>query len=304
MRKGSRPSGRTIVSFGGASTTAGAPQNAQRDAASPASNVVVAPQPGHETALRARPQPRSDAPLSASSIGRSITSPGAFGTSFFAPQYGHVSAAAPGFQTTSAPHAAHGNLRSFAGAAGVAGGTLEPVMEGASAGGRRRRRRHRRSRRSRDLLERREWGPAGRAGLPGERSARDLAGGHHSLQRIVRVRPVSLAVHGERPLRRGKAEARGGGGAMDPPPPTPAKLPPNALPIIPPIAIPAPMPMPAPAAPPGFAAAIFIASAAWSCVYWPMRSPRTPSFVRWSIAASTSSGRETFSMKNLERSRP
>ncbi len=94
----------------------------------------------------------------------------------------------------------------------------------------------------------------------------------------------------------------GGGGAMPPPIAWPAFE--SAPPIIPPIAIPAPIPIPAPAAPPGFAAAIFIASAAWSCVYCPILSPRTPSFVRWSIAASTSSGSETFSMKNFERSSP
>ena len=109
--------------------------------------------------------------------------------------------------------------------------------------------------------------------------------------------------------QRGAAAATpgGGGGAVVPGAGGGAPAPATcwkAPPIAPPIARPAPRPAPAPAMPPGLAAAVLIASADWSCVYCPRRSPRTPSFVRWSIAASTSSGSETFSMKNFDSSRP
>src|SRR5439155_18884132 len=70
-----------------------------------------------------------------------------------------------------------------------------------------------------------------------------------------------------------------------------------------PTANPAPSPAPNPAPPLGFCAASRIACAACNCVYLPM-SPSTPIWVRWSIAASTSCGREMFSTTNLVSSSP
>src|SRR5207245_2306537 len=70
-----------------------------------------------------------------------------------------------------------------------------------------------------------------------------------------------------------------------------------------PIAKPAPSPAPVPAPPPGFCAASRIAWAAWNCENLLM-SPITPIEVRWSMAASTSCGREMFSTTNFVSSQP
>src|SRR5262249_20646100 len=118
-RKGRSPSGLTMFASGGASTTAGVPQKAQADAATPASSVVFAPQREQAIVFRWTPQPRSFGARSPSSIGRSRIASAVVGSFFSAPQNGHLSASAPGFQTTSAPQSAHGNLRTLAASGGV-----------------------------------------------------------------------------------------------------------------------------------------------------------------------------------------